>query len=83
MAAEKDGMRISPLVNTDAKEGALQIMPQQFKQVIAIIGGIAKHMPGHLRYVRKSAEEAAVHPTMTDGPFLGRFSVVHVLPPSC
>jgi hypothetical protein len=81
MAAGKDGMRISPLVNTDYK--ALQIMPQQIKQVIAIIGGIAKHMLRHLHYVHKSAEEAAVHPTMTDGPFLGRVSVVHVLPPSC
>ena len=81
MAAGKDGMRISPLVNTDYK--ALQIMPQQIKQVIAIIGGIAKPMLGHLHYARKSAEVAAVHPTMTDGPFLGRESVVHVLPPSC
>jgi hypothetical protein len=41
-------------------------MHQQFKQVIAIICGIAWRKLGHLHYIQKSAEKAAVHPTMME-----------------
>lgn len=60
-ATGDEGMRISPLVNSDRKGGALQIMLQQFRRYVgvAIVRGNAKHKLGRLHYVRESAEEAA------------------------
>ena len=44
-ATGDEGMRISPLVNSDRKGGALQIMLQQFRRYVgvAIVRGNAKH----------------------------------------
>ena len=49
------GLTISPLVNTNRKGGAFQIMMQQFKRAIkvAIFSGNAKHKRGRLHYVRE------------------------------
>ncbi len=60
-AAGDDGVRISPLVNSDKKRGAYQIKLQQFRRTIgvAIVRGNAKHKLGCLHYVRESMEEAA------------------------
>jgi hypothetical protein len=60
-AAGDAGMRMSPLVNSDRKGGAYQIMLQQFRGAIgvAIVRGNAEHKLGCLHYVRESMEEAA------------------------
>ncbi len=60
-AAGDDGMRISPLVNSDRKGGAYQIMLQQFRRAIGvvIIQGNAKPKVGPPHYVHKSMVEAA------------------------
>jgi hypothetical protein len=59
-AAGNDGLTISPLLNTDRKGGASQIMIQQFWQAIGCetVRGQAKLMLGRLHYVRATAEEA-------------------------
>ncbi len=61
-AAGDDSMQISPLVNSDRKGGAYQIMLQQFKIRraigVAIVRGNAKHKLRGLHYVRESMEEA-------------------------
>jgi hypothetical protein len=60
-AAGDDGMWISPLVNSDSKGGAYQIMLQQFRRAIgvAIVQGDAKHKLRHMHYVCESMEEAS------------------------
>jgi len=60
-ASGDDGLKISPLINTDRKGGALPIMIQQFRRAIgvAIVSGNAKHKLTRLHYVRATAEEAA------------------------
>ena len=60
-ASSDDGIKISPLVNTDRKGGAYPIMLQQFKRAIgvAIVRGNAKHKLARLHYVRATAAEAA------------------------
>ena len=60
-ASSDDGIKISPLINTDRKGGAYPIMLQQFKRAIgvAIIRGNAKHKLARLHYVRATAAEAA------------------------
>ena len=60
-ASSDDGLKISPLVNTDRKGGAYPIMLQQFKRAIgvAIVRGNAKHKLARLHYVRATAAEAA------------------------
>ena len=76
-------MRISPLVNIDPKGGS------SANNAPAIQAGDGHHLWNCLAqawaspYIQKSAEKAAVHPTMMDSPFLGRVSVVHVVPPTC
>ncbi len=60
-AAGDNGMQISPLVYSDRKEGAYQIMLQQFRRDIGvvIVQENAKHKLGHLHYVHEYMEEAA------------------------
>ncbi len=61
-AAGDSGMWISPLVNSDRKGGAFQIMLQKFRRAIgvAIVQGNAMHKFGcFLHYVCESMEEAA------------------------
>jgi hypothetical protein len=59
--AGDDGMRISPLINSDMKECAFQVMCQQFRRAVGvmIVQGNTKHKLGCLHYVEKSVEEAA------------------------
>jgi hypothetical protein len=58
-----DSMRISPLVNTDRKGGAFQIMLQQIRRVVGVIIGqsYAKHKLGCLHYVHQSVMEEAAN----------------------
>jgi hypothetical protein len=60
-AAGTEGLTISPLINTDRKGGAFQIMHQQFRRAIgcATVRGQAKLTLGRLHYVRATREEAA------------------------
>ena len=60
-AAGRDGMAISPLINTDRKGGAFPIMLHQFRRAIGvtIARGNANHKLGRMHYVRGTAEEAA------------------------
>jgi hypothetical protein len=57
--AGDDGMQTSPLINSDRKGGAFQIMLQQFKRAIgvAIVQGNAKHKLGCLHNVGESMEK--------------------------
>ena len=61
-ASSDDGIKISPLINTDRKGDAYPIMLQEFKQSIgvAIVRGNAKRKLTRLYYyVRATAVEAA------------------------
>jgi hypothetical protein len=60
-AAGTDGLTISPLINTDRKGGAFQIMHQQFRRAIgcATVRGQDKLTLGRLHYVRATREEVA------------------------
>jgi hypothetical protein len=59
--AGDDGMRVSPLVNSDRKGGVFQLMLHQFRRAIgvAIVRGNAKYELGCLHYICESMEEAA------------------------
>ncbi len=60
VAAGHDGLTISPLVNTDKKSGAYQIMLQQSRQAIAVTAANRhdSHILGQLHYVCATAKEA-------------------------
>jgi hypothetical protein len=80
-AAGDNVMQISPLVNSDRKGGAYQIMLQQFRRAIrvSIIQGNANHKLGRLHYVRESMEEAANASTAHHSAKNGTQATTHML----
>ena len=59
-AANKTGLAVSPLGNTDKKGGAFPILLQQFRRAISVtvVRGMAEHKLRRIHYLRPSREAA-------------------------